>query len=37
MDIYDEIIDNVSPRQVQEAILEGHKRQTGKTLRWKAP
>lgn len=36
MDIYDEIIDNVSPRQVQDAILEGYKRQTGHKLNWKS-
>lgn len=35
MDIYDEIIDNVSPNQVQAAILEAHLRQTGKKLNWR--
>lgn len=35
MDIYDEIIDNVSPNQVQDAILEAHLRQTGQKLNWR--
>ena len=35
MDIYDEIIDNVSPNQVQNAILKAHLRQTGKKLNWR--
>jgi len=32
MDIYDTILDNISPRQVQDAILEGYRRQTGHKL-----
>lgn len=35
MDIYDEIIDNVSLNQVQAAILEAHLRQTGQKLNWR--
>lgn len=35
MDIYDEIIDNVSPNQVQHAIMEAHLRQTGQKLNWR--
>lgn len=35
MDIYDEIIDNVSPNQVQDAILKAHLRQTGQKLNWR--
>jgi len=32
MDIYDTIIDNISPRQAQDAIVEGYRRQTGHKL-----
>ena len=35
MDIYDAIIDSHSPKQIQDAILEAHIRQTGTKLNWK--
>lgn len=35
MDVYDEIIDHVSPRQVHDAIFKAHQLATGKKLNWR--
>jgi len=35
MDVYDTVIDAVSPQQIEDAIMEAHLRATGKKLNWR--